>query len=54
MLILNYCGFEAKETYDILKAISKKKEEKIEEIKPKFFKDMIENIIRSKLEVMSK
>lgn len=40
MLILNYCGFEPKETYDILKAISKKKEEKIRGAKDKFFEKM--------------
>ena len=40
MMILKYCGFEAKETYDILKAISKKKEEKIKGAKDKFFDKM--------------
>lgn len=42
MLVLNYCGFEAKETYDILKAISKKKEEKIKLARDKFFDKMNE------------
>jgi DNA polymerase III, alpha subunit len=42
MRVLNYCGFEKKETYDILKAISKKKEEKIKSAKDKFFSKMNE------------
>ena len=42
MRVLNYCGFEAKDTYDILKAISKKKEEKIKSAKDKFFNKMNE------------
>lgn len=41
MLILNYCGFENKETYDILKAISKKKEQVILSAKDKFYSKML-------------
>jgi DNA polymerase III alpha chain len=52
--LLNYCGFEPKETYDILKAISKKKEEKISKVKPVFFKELTKHIIKNKLGVMSK
>lgn len=40
MMILSYCGFERKETYDILKAISKKKEHVILSAKDKFFEKM--------------
>lgn len=53
MQILKYCGFEAKETYTILKAISKKKEDVIMGVKDKFYNKMIEIIGSDKIDTIN-
>lgn len=45
MAVLSFAGFAQDKTYDIIKAISKKRKEKIEAIKPVFIKNFKEKII---------
>lgn len=45
MAVLSFAGFEDDKTYDIIKAISKKKKKIINEIKPKFIKNISNNFI---------
>lgn len=47
MKILAFAGFPMKETYTIIKAISKKKKKKIAKIKPKFIKNFSHEILKS-------
>lgn len=47
MKILNFAGFPMKDTYTIIKAISKKKKKKIAKVKPQFIKNFTEKIIES-------
>lgn len=47
MKILNFAGFPMKDTYTIIKAISKKKKQKIAKVKPIFIKNFSEKILES-------
>ena len=47
MKILNFAGFPMKDTYTIIKAISKKKKKTIAKVKPQFIKSFTEKIIES-------
>lgn len=47
MKILNFAGFPMKDTYTAIKAISKKKKHKIQQIKPKFLERFAQEIINS-------
>lgn len=49
MLLLQKLGFEDKETYSIMKAISKKKESIIKKIKPQFEESLAKILIQDKL-----
>ena len=49
MLLLQKLGFEDKETYSIMKAISKKKENVIKQIKPQFEESLAKILILDKL-----
>jgi DNA polymerase III alpha subunit len=47
MKILNFAGFPMKDTYTIIKAISKKKKDKIAKIKPMFIENFAQKIIET-------
>lgn len=47
MKILNFAGFPMKDTYTIIKAISKKKKHKIAEVKPIFISNLSKEILKS-------
>lgn len=47
MKILNFAGFPMKDTYTIIKAISKKKKKKIAEVKPLFIENFAQKIIET-------
>lgn len=47
MKILNFAGFPMKDTYTIIKAISKKKKHKIAKVKPEFISNFAKEIIKS-------
>ena len=47
MKILNFAGFPMKDTYTIIKAISKKKKKKIDKIKPQFISNFADKIKES-------
>lgn len=47
MKILNFAGFPMKDTYTIIKAISKKKVKKIAKVKPKFIECFAQKILES-------
>lgn len=48
MKILAFAGFEMKDTYTIIKAISKKKHEKISKVKPVFLENFAKKILDNK------
>lgn len=47
MAVLGFAGFEQDKTYDIIKAISKKRKDKIDSIKPKFVQNFKHEIIKN-------
>lgn len=47
MKILNFAGFPMKDTYTIIKAISKKKKAKIAKVKPEFISNFAKKVIES-------
>jgi len=54
MLLLNYAGIPLDETYTIIKAIAKKKAEKIQQYKKIFLEGMAKRIVESERESLSK